>query len=359
MSGSVSLLQELEDVVSRGSTAGCEKALGHVTNLLTVGSYDDEQIWVFGAIIEKLALELEAAARARLASRLATLPNAPVNCVNRLALDDSIEVAGPILRQSVRIDARTLLAAARSKGQQHLLAISQRKSLGSEVTDALIARGNREVLHSVAANPGAKVSEPGLLKLIKRTENDSVLAENVGSRRDIPRQIFQQLIAKASEKVRRKLEAERPEMLGDVQASVNKATGDMHSKFGPSSSEYFAAKRVVLSKHQYGGIREGDVFEYARSRKFNEVVAALSLLVSLPAQVIERTLTDANGETLLVLTNSLGYSWETTMALLFLGAKDHKIPAQHLERLRRDYSQLSTKTAKRVLKTYQMRKQFG
>lgn len=79
-----------------------------------------------------------------------------------------------------------------------------------------MTRGNREVVHSVASNSGARLSEFGCLKLIKRSETDSILAENLGLRTDIPRHLFQQMIAKASDDVRKKLELEHPAMAAQV-----------------------------------------------------------------------------------------------------------------------------------------------
>ena len=70
-------------------------------------------------------------------------------------------------------------------------------------------------MNSVAVNTGARFSDLGFLQLIKRSENDFILAEHLGRRRDIPRHLFQQLIAKASDEVRKKLQIEsglRPAM---------------------------------------------------------------------------------------------------------------------------------------------------
>ena len=113
------------------------------------------------------------------------------------------------------------------------------------MTDVLVTRGNREVVHSAASNSGARLSEFGCLKLIKRSETDSILAENLGLRTDIPRHLFQQMIAKASDDVRKKLELEYPAMAAQVQALVSDVTGAMQSKFGPASKVYFAAKKAV------------------------------------------------------------------------------------------------------------------
>jgi hypothetical protein len=44
------------------------------------------------------------------------------------------------------------------------------------------------------------------------------------------------------------------------------------------------------------------------------------------------------------------------MALLFLGAKDHRITAQDLNDLEREFGRLNLETSRSVLKLYQTRK---
>jgi uncharacterized protein (DUF2336 family) len=209
MTVSKSFLQELDEAVLRGSAEAREKALRYATDILIIGRYSDDEIWASGEVIGRLADAIEIAARAQLAERLAKATQAPIRVVKKLAFDDSIEVAAPILQHCERLDPRTLVSNIRTKSQSHLLAISKRKSIPSVVTDELVTRGNQEVVTSVAANNGASFSNFGFLHMIKRSENDSILAEHLGVRRDIPRQLFQQLIAKASADVRCKLERER------------------------------------------------------------------------------------------------------------------------------------------------------
>ena len=277
-----SLLQELDDAVSRGSAESRLRALWHTTDLLIAGTYTEDQIWTFGEVIGRLASEIEVAARTQLAKRLARIDNAPIKIINKLAFDDSIDVAGPILRYSERLDVRTLVDNVRTKSQSHLLAISKRNSIAIPVTDELVARGNQKVVSSVAANNGARFSDFGFLHMIKRSESDSILAEQLGLRKDIPRHLFQQLIAKASDDVKKKLARERPDIASQILSSVTDVTGALHSKFGPASKNYFTAKRVVASKHQYGNLTENSILEYARSRKVEEttVVAVAFVLIA-------------------------------------------------------------------------------
>src|SRR6202140_5714184 len=165
MTGPTSLLAELEDAMSRGTAESCLRALWHATDILIGGRYSEDQIWTFGEVIGRLAEDIEIAARVRLANKLSPSNNAPVKIIKKLAFDDSIDVAGPVLRQSNRLDARTLVANARSKSQQHLLAISRRKSIVEDVTDVLVTRGNRDVVNSVATNNGARFSDFGILHM--------------------------------------------------------------------------------------------------------------------------------------------------------------------------------------------------
>ena len=164
MNGTTSLLQELDEAISRGSKESRLRALWHATDVLVAGQYSEESIWVFGEIIDRLTQELEMEVRAELSQRLANCRNAPVDLINRLANHGSIDVARPVLRQSERLDNPALVSIATTGSQQHLLAISERRSIDEPVTDVLVRRGNREVLHSLTRNPGARFSHHGFLQ---------------------------------------------------------------------------------------------------------------------------------------------------------------------------------------------------
>ena len=168
--------------------------------------FSDDQIALFDDVMGMLAKEIESSARASFGQRLATLPHAPPRIIRTLALDDAIEVAGPVLTQSEQLDEATLIEGAKTKSQDHLLAIAGRRALPETVTDVLVERGNQQVARSTAANAGARFSEFGLSTLVKRSEEDAELALCMWSRAEIPRQHLLKLFADASDAVRVKLE---------------------------------------------------------------------------------------------------------------------------------------------------------
>ena len=351
-----SFLDDLEEAVARGTPESRARALWHTTDLMIAGHFSEDEVWTFGEVVSRLAEEIEVAARAQLSQRLARFDQSPANIIHKLAFDDAIEVAGPVLRESKRLETYALVANACTKSQAHMLSISKRDTLEPRVTDELVKRGNQEVVNSVATNSGAKFSEFGFLNMIKRAEGDSILAEQLGLRKDIPRHIFQQLIAKATSDVKKRLERERPDMAQQIQSSVSDLAGELQSKFGPSSRGHFVAKRVVTTQHRLGNLNEASISTYAVSHRIEEVTIGMALLCALPGDVIERVLFDRNREMLLILCKALAFSWDTTMALLFLGAKDHRITANDLRTLETDYSRLNIETSRSVLAFYQSRK---
>ena len=353
-----SYLLDLDKAISVGTPATRSQALWHATDLLIAGKYDQKQVHVFGEIIIRLSQEIEQTARAQLADRLAVVEKAPANVIDALAFDSSIDVARPVLAHSSVMSTESLVENAKTMSQQHLLAISTRKHIPTAVTDVLVVRGNGDVANTVVKNGGAQFSEAGFLNLLQRSENDSILAENLGKRVDIPRHVFQQLIAKATEEVKAKLSCERPDMDIQVQAAVSETAGQLHLKFGPASKDYFVAKRLVSAVHAQGRLVESKMLEYARGKKVDEAVVGLSLLCGLPVNVTERALLDSTGDLLLILMRALGYSWETSMAFLFLAAPGHRISAMDLEDKRLEFDRLSLKAAQKILDFYKSRKKL-
>src|SRR6476469_491006 len=90
--------------------------------------------------------------------------------------------------------------------------------------------------------------------------------------------------------------------------------------------------------------------------KIEDVAVGLSLLCSLPVEVVERALLDTNSELTLVLAKALNFSWETAMSLLFLGAKDHRISTGQLDSMKREFARLNAEASQGVLRFYRSRK---
>ncbi len=346
-----SLLDELEAAVASGSNARRLQILTGITDLFVASAprYSEDQIAVFDEVMARLVLTIEAKSRARLAHRLAPIANAPSSVIYMLAFDDDIEVARPVLIQSERLGERELLANASGKSQLHLAAIARRRSLGEAVTDVLVERGDREVVHAVVRNTDARFSDAGFCMLIKRSVGDDALATEVGRRHDIPRPHFLMLLVIASSEVRAQLSAENPQAPGPVENVLAEGVGGMRNDPRYASPNFAAALAEVKRQSRIRQIGEEDVYQYARDRKFEETAIALSILCDTPIDVVERALLDPSVEIVLILARVAGLSSTTTKAVLLLRAAERGMAANDLERALVSFDRLQPQTARRVL----------
>jgi uncharacterized protein (DUF2336 family) len=359
MGGTLSLIPELEDIVQRGSRAKRREILQRMTALFVdgAGRYNDAHVDLFDDVFSLLIEEIESKARAELSRHLAPLGNAPVNVLRTLANDDDISVAEPVLKLSPRLAETDLVDIASTKGQDHLRAISLRRVLG-EVTDVLVRRGDREVARSVAENRGARISQKSFSNLIKRAENDGVLAETVAARPDIPLSAFRALLEQATAIVHDRLIASAtPEMrasIGDVLAKVSK---EVAARVGPR--DYRAAQRVVLGLGHANRLNESALLGFCGERKFEEAVVTLATLAKIQIEIVDRLMDGDRFDPVLILCKAANLSWPAVKAVIMLRSALNGMSAFGLDAAAANYGRLSASTAQRVVRFWQVRQANG
>jgi uncharacterized protein (DUF2336 family) len=352
-----SMIEELEAVVGNRSIGSRADILRQVTDLFVTGSgrFNDEQRALFDDVMSRIVEEIESSARAMFGQRLATITNAPPKVSRALALDDSIEVAGPLLAHSDQLDDDTLISGAKTKSQEHLLAISRRQLLSEGITDVLVERGNQPVVISTAANSGAQFSEFGYSKLIIRSENDDELALTVWSRPEMPHKHLLTLFAVASEAVQHKLEATDRGKAALVREMVKQASDQIQKQARERSPKFTAVQAQVQSLHRAGALTEDRLREFAHAGDFDETAVALSLLSDMPIGAIERTLVHDNSDQVLVLAKSIGLSWDTTKAILLVRSASKASSTHELEQCLANFKKLKPETARTAIQFYRLR----
>jgi uncharacterized protein (DUF2336 family) len=354
-----SLLVEIEGAFASGSVKKQVEILRRVTDLFLAGAsnYSRAQVDLFDGVISRLAERIEIKARAELAIRLAPVENAPPATVHQLARDRSIEVAGPILRQSPRLTDEELLTFAKDDSQERLLAISKRAALSESISDVLVTRGNRDVVLSVTRNAGARFSSSGYRKLVDRSIDDEVLAICVGMRKDIPRDHFHRLISKASEAVFAKLAASNPTAVAEVQKVLTDITGQEVAVTPKAERDYRDAEEQFNITRRSGMPLDAAVQMFASNGKFLETVAALAALSHAPRELVEFVISDRRGDndSALILAKAAGLSWPTAKKICILRRGPGGLPPQAIEAARQSFENLKTETAQRVVRFYNER----
>ena len=353
-----SLLPELEEVVQHGSAEKRAETLRRITALFLDGApmFSNEHVALFDDVIGCLIEEIEAKALAELARRIAPVPNAPAGVVRALAENDDIAVAGPVLRQA-RLDEPARLEIAENKSQAHLLALSARATLSEALSDIIVMRGDRDVARALATNQQARLSEHAFTTLVKRAEEDGVLAEKVGLRTDIPPRLFRQLLMQASDVVQKRLLAQaRPETRAEIRRILAKVTNEVAARAAPRN--YTAALAAVRALHKERKLTEADVAEFAKSGKYEETIAALATVCAVPVEVVDRLMNGDRADPVLILARAAGFGWNTVREVM--NARPGPKPSnQVLDSARENFERLTSSTAQRVVRFWQVRQGTG
>ena len=352
-----SLIDELEEAITRKDLRHRAAVMRRVTDLfiLNGAEFTEEHIAMFDDVMSRLVVAIDSSARAEFGDLIAKHPNAPTRTSRLLALDDEITVARPFLSHSKKLDDATLIKGAKTKSQDHLLAISQRDSIGEAVTDIIVERGNKEVVVSVATNPGARFSEFGCSTLATRSHDDAELALCVWLRPDIPRQHLLSLFAKASDEVVKQLETADRQKVQLYRYMVAQAKHQLQTKIREQSSDYIAARAHVESLQRSGELSAKNLLTFAQNGQFDEATIALSFMCDLPVGHIERAIIHNQADHLLVLARAMGFSWETTSAILAMRKPSRTTTARDIERYRVSFLKLQPKTAISAMQFYRLR----
>jgi len=357
MTAAPPILHDILAAVAGGAVADRRALLRHVTDLFIAGSnkHSDEDIALFDDVFIRLVVDIETSARALLAMRLASVRSAPPAIVRALAFDDDVDVAGPVLTQSERLDDPALIENAKSKSQEHLLAISRRSSISIAITDVLVERGDAEVLLSTVENQRAQFSEAGFARIVQRSEGDDRLATSVGRRPDLPRHVFTTLLEKASDHVRAKLVAEYPHAKAEISGIVGEIAARIADEHTAQRSGDMELHASLESMHRSGQLDDEQIRCFAEDGLVKQVEAALSVLSGLTAPFIQQALCQDNGETLLVIARANGLSWATVRAILQLPiGRRPKTPTDIRHCLGR-FERLSRATAVEIVKFHKAR----
>jgi len=348
-----SIIAELEDAVRGGSSARRVETLRQVTDLfLNDGErLSDDQVKVFDDVLCLLIARVETRAKAELSKRLAPLDYAPFEVIQHLAWDDEIEVAGSVLANSSRLGTEVLVEIASSKGQDHLLAISGRPNLPAAVTDVIVDRGEDQVIRRLANNAGAQFSEEGYSNIVARASADDELVEILGLRDDLPASCMRDLLRRAKDAVRARLLAIAPPA---IQEEIKQVLNTIARETASPGRSFGVAEEYVKLMKGLNELDDAAVYNFAESKKFDEVTVAIAVLNEMPIEMVARLMEGPRADLLLIPCRSARLNWPTVESILRKRPVMPSVNEQTLEIAERDYRKLSMETAQRTVRFWQL-----
>ena len=352
------LISELETALQSGSISKRTEMLRRVTDFFfsRVDQFSPEHLGLFDEVMTKAVVYIEGKVRAELSTRLAPIARAPDGIIRRLANDDDIAVAGPVLEQSRQLTEDDLVEIAKVKGRDHLLKLSSRDQLGEAVTDVLVERGDAVVRNSVAANTGARFSEVGFSKLAIYAEQDDDLLATVAKRADMPPLLLRHVLSRATDAVRERLLAQSsPEHRNMVRKALKEISSRVSGNI--SQQQYAEAERRLASVTQDTALTKLKLREFAAGGRIPETIVALSALCGVPIDLVDHLVNNTGQFGAMALCRSIGLDWPIVAAILSARlAPDDPAPFDTVE-LGSQYHQLSVSSAQRILRFWQSRQE--
>jgi hypothetical protein len=346
MSDTHRLFAELEATLTNGSGQQRFTILRKVTDLFLAQAetYSHDHVAVFDELMTRLIDRIERQALIELSGRLAPIDHAPVNVIGILSGNDDIAIAGPVLAQSGALGDEQLIEIAQSKSQAHLAAIAARARVNEQITDVLIDRGDAEVAHKVTANPGARFSRFGFDRAVSRAQDDDSLAVAVGSRVDLPDDLLEQLVSRASMTVQQKLLAQAPpemrQRIDHVIATVSERV--VRAEVPPGASMAPAMRRDPVRLR-------ARITECAENGNLAEMVDALAVLSEISVSAIKDMARQGSDEAMLVLGKACGFGWHDLQRIMGVLAPSKRSPDE-VNALFANYATLSPESAQRALR---------
>lgn len=360
------IINEVEAALRLGSDEKRLETVKRITDLFlaSAGSFNDKQIELFDDVLERLIKTIELRSIADVSARialaeisvqLAPIAQAPPSVIRRLANNDEIRIAGPVLQESARLNEEDLIRIAATKGEQHLLAISGRWWLQEVVTDALLARRYPSVARRIVANPGARVSAGGFAILVAQAEADPELAVETGIRIDLPTELRRQLLRHATDIVRtRLLSRAPPHLFEEIQNAIAAVAAGVDREMS-GAGDFSAAKRAIAKLKEAGRLDQGALLGFAEQRKYQETVVALALLSDSAVEVIRPLMQSLRDDGLLVACRAAQLSWETTSAVLESRYAIGSMKPADLAKAKSQFAKMTAANAQRILRFWQVR----
>lgn len=195
----------LADLAKETTSEGRRELLRKVTEALdpSVPLAKDE-IAEFDDILPAVAAEYSTQVRTQIARLIASSLSPFSRSAQQFALDD-IEVARPILENYDALSDDTLLKVVGQKSQDHMMAVTRRRRISEAVSQALVERGDDDVVTSLLTNQKAEIGSAAYDLVAKRAETSPALQAPLVRRSGVPIELLNDLYTKVEAGLRREI----------------------------------------------------------------------------------------------------------------------------------------------------------
>ena len=353
-------LRELVDLAQEGSSERRRDLLRGLTDaFFSRDAHAPAELALFDQVLGQLAGEMEVAVRAELSGRLSVRRDAPAGIMRRLA-GDEIEVARPVLSGAAALSDSDLIEVARSQGQDHLLAISKRRSLSSALSDVIVERGDEETLSVLIGNEGADLSREAQERLVDKASESPRLQEGLVNRRSLPVDLLNEIYFVAEARIREQILARNAAIdPAELERALESGRKRLAAQDGALPADYAQAEADVQRMAAKDELGPRTLAALLRGRQTTRFLIALAHLANVDFHTARRIVERRELDALAVICKAAGFeaSLFLTFAVLILDSDtDAMAKARQYGQL---YNDLPLEVAQRTIRFWQLRRRTG
>jgi uncharacterized protein (DUF2336 family) len=356
----VSKLQNLVELAKEKSSDRRRVLMREVTDLFFEAPPDAESqaLDKFDDVLSKLAEQTAIEAREELALRFSNAPLAPRKLILKLA-QDAIGVAAPILTQSHILTEDDLMLLAESAEQDHLHAISQRKTVTEKVSETIVRRGDDKTVAKLVENEGAQLSRKSFEAVTERAESSPTLHEPLINRDDTPTELLGDLMLSVENRLRdrilKRFNDLDPKVLEIAMAASHKRLTERVKEDQDIRDAREYIQRKAIRKQLDGAL----LARLLRKKEMPKFCVGFAELANVDFVAAHRAIEEKCIDPLALICKSAGFqtSMFVTLAVLRSAASTNVFnEAQELGKL---YESISAEDADRALRFWRMRKDLA
>ncbi|HEY9219681.1 MAG TPA: DUF2336 domain-containing protein [Phenylobacterium sp.] len=355
-------LHDLIELAKESSSDRRRELLRNVTDLFFTTELErsGQEMNLFDDILSQLASEMEEAVRVELAERIAQSDAPPRGLVQDLARDQSIAVAQPVLASSSALSEQDLLIVARTRGQEHLRAISQRENVSAAVSEAIVERGDDQTLTVLLRNEGAEMSRETHELVVDRAAENPDLHEAIVSRKALPADLLNEMYFVVEARLRDKILERNAELdPAAVDAALAASRKKVATRDGALPADYAEAEKAIKVMRLRNAITPPVLAGFLRNRETTKFLVALSDMAGIDFHTSRRILEKRELDALSIVCKAAGFdrSLFLTFAVLILDRDANAMGrAREYGEL---YESLPKEAAQRTIRFWRMRRTTG
>lgn len=269
-----------------GNAAECDTLIRNMAKLFVhvAERCDDEQIEKYDEILCKLSEVVELEARKYVSEAFSKLTRAPGTVVAKLAGDESIEVAGPILEFSPLLTDDDLIEIVSGRSELHRVAIAGRSSVNSRVSGAIFEHGEEASVIRLAGNDNAEIIAADAAGALSRLGSNTELQDRLQARSDVDWQAVQSAVISASAEVSEVLNgAPEAPSLNIVKGAQAVAYNKFINKAGFSRDEWLVAWGQVQGLNDRKKLNNSMIMRFCRFGYGHHVAAGFTKAAAVPS----------------------------------------------------------------------------